>query len=816
MTNQSSTTRKGFVRAITTSSLRYPLMRSLAHRLFHELGQRIDCLAHWPQIASAVYRGYYRICELAMLSGSSANAHERWHLLNQIENIQRELRHVLLSISDEKNARALNLLLSHIEFQRGLGNGACLPIAWVVDGDVIGDNTPVWWQVQRYLYYAKKLTIDIRTAEQLSRIEPILQLLSDYQLRIRLVVHVDALLHGAVQSLFAIHTPFDGIVLHLGTSRLTDALLAPVQLILDYYSRRVGTQANTPITWQMLLHRENIADVMKLAPLVQQLRPQRIELFLERAYTATAVERSLFFAQRQAMETLESFRVACHSDVNDLRLPWEPSASSSPSSECEKLFSCVHVNSAGFAYPCGASFAVPIENFLTAWDSPQWVQHRNDVSLNHISRDCYPCQVHARRNVWAVEYLLAAYEVDNPSPEYLGAVRAAIDAVSDVATARELNATLRHFEHSRGLQRVASYPHRMYVEVTDECNLRCPMCTQTVLSGPRKRIALETFEKVRPLLRYMDLIHFTGCGETFLHPKLMEMLSAVPHDTCTVRIITNGILLDEATSRRLVELGLQELWVSIDGTDAATFEKIRGSKLFDKVINNVRTLTRIRQELGRSRPRVALNFVAQRSNIEQLPDFVRMAKDLGANAVNVGFLQVYSRELLTESLYFYQELSDKFMAQAQQVARELDIELYIPGFFRSPHFDLPQSARMTREALPPKCVEPYGFVLVHADGSLGPCCVNDTRLGSLSDNDFIALWNGDLYADFRRRVSTPEEDFDCKHCMLEGYKDIHEFEHHAKLFDENYQRANVNYAALEEEIRQVIARMEGNIHAQVS
>jgi MoaA/NifB/PqqE/SkfB family radical SAM enzyme len=255
-------------------------------------------------------------------------------------------------------------------------------------------------------------------------------------------------------------------------------------------------------------------------------------------------------------------------------------------------------------------------------------------------------------------------------------------------------------------------------------------------------------------------------------------------------------------------MGLHELWVSVDGTDAATFEKIRGSKLFDRVLHNIRTLTRLRKELGSQRPRVALNFVAQRSNIEQLPRFVRMAKELGADAVNVGFLQVYSRELLAESLYFYQELSDACMAEAQRAAQEVRIELYIPGFFheRGDAATVSRSADVAPSAEPIKCVEPYGFVLVHADGSLGPCCVNDSRLGSLSTHDFVALWNGELYADFRRRVSTPEQDFDCEHCMLEGYKDIHEFEHHAKLFDENYRRAEVDYAALEQEVREQIAQ----------
>lgn len=818
MGNQRTTTQSGSWRGIAKTAFCHPPLRSVAHRVFHELGERVECLAHWPSLAGATYRGLYRLNELTAENDTPAGIREPWQPPDEITNLQRLLREALLNTTDQKTARELNTLLSRIEFQRGLGKVASLPTSWAIEGDCLLDHAPVLPYLRRFFAYAKSLILNIRTSEQLSRIAAVRDFLLDNQIKLKFVLHPQALLEGDLVQLFDLAARIASIVLDFGSSRWTPALSEKTRLIASLYSRCDAVEEKPLITWQIALHRENLSNLPSLGLLAAECRPKGIELFFERADTTELVERSLFFARHDAIQLLESFVSSCRMYVNYIRLPWEDSFYSGNSLEGEEVFGRVHVNSAGLVHPCAGATAASIENFLGAWDSSDWAEHRSNVARNCIVHDCYLCQVHARRDVGAVDYLLAAYEKGNPSLEYLNAVRRTLDGVADTTIARELNASIRHFEHSRGLEYLASYPHRMYIEVTDECNLRCPMCTQTVLSGPRKRIALETFEKVRPLLRYMDLIHFTGCGETFLHPRLMEMLAAVPHESCTVRIITNGILLDEATSRHLVELGLQELWVSIDGTDAATFERIRGSKLFDKVINNVRTVTRLRREAGKSRPRVALNFVAQRSNIEQLPQFVRMAKELGADAVNVGFLQVYSKELLTESLYFYQELSDTFMAQAQEVAREVKIDLYVPGFFRN---RCPESRESSVASLPTdtfrtKCVEPYGFVLVHADGTLGPCCVNDSRLGSLADDDFITLWNGELYADFRRRVSTPEEDFDCQHCMLEGYKDIHEFEHHAKLFDENYQRADVDYAALERQVRELIARTEEELHAKTS
>lgn len=799
------------IRAFARRASQNHLLRSVLHRALAECGNCAPWLVQWPKLASLAYRGYYRMLECTPPLSSGDGSLRSIPLADEdFRRFQAGLREALCEVAAPALAKQLNGTLAQIECQRGLGKTASLPTSWVIEPRGVGSQLTEKFLGHLPLAAAQEVTVVLSKASDLPVLHAVRErLVEAADTKVKLVCNIEAL-----EPLLNDATALDELDLHkivlLFPAR---PMAANEERLLESFSSHVRSCARadgTPLQliWQIVLHRANLCELPRHADRAARLRPARIELFFERAWTPDEVQRSVFFARSDVEQQVRSFAQVCANFGVEVAVPWKETNPESTQRENAHAFGCIHVAGDGLLFPCGEHFSFHGTGWQAAWDSETWARYRQEASRGALRRDCYPCQIHARRNVWDVDYLLACYENNAPSQDYLDAVRSALDAVEDIALARQLNAAIRHHEHARGLERVASYPHRMYIEVTDECNLRCPMCTQTVLVGPRKRIAPELFEKVRPLMRYMDLIHFTGCGETFLHPHLMEMLEAVPHEHCAVRIITNGILLDENTARRLVTMGLHELWVSVDGTDAATFEKIRGSKLFDRVLHNIRTLTRLRRELGSQRPRVALNFVAQRSNIEQLPRFVRMAKELGADAVNVGFLQVYSRDLLAESLYFYQELSDACMAEAQRAAQEVGIELYIPGFFheRGDAVTVSRSEIVAPGAEPIKCVEPYGFVLVHADGSLGPCCVNDSRLGSLSTHDFVALWNGELYADFRRRVSTPEQDFDCEHCMLEGYKDIHEFEHHAKLFDENYRRAEVDYAALEQEVREQIAQ----------
>src|ERR1043166_1792506 len=90
-----------------------------------------------------------------------------------------------------------------------------------------------------------------------------------------------------------------------------------------------------------------------------------------------------------------------------------------------------------------------------------------------------------------------------------------------------------------------------------------------------------------------------------------------------------------------------------------------------------------------------------------------------------------TRDLVRESLFFHQELSDRSMLEAKRVAHELGIHIYLPGLFSSTP-ELPEDKARYDE----KCVEPYKFVYVRAEGTLGPCCVNDSRLGTLHRESF--------------------------------------------------------------------------------
>jgi MoaA/NifB/PqqE/SkfB family radical SAM enzyme len=361
---------------------------------------------------------------------------------------------------------------------------------------------------------------------------------------------------------------------------------------------------------------------------------------------------------------------------------------------------------------------------------------------------------------------------------WIEAVHRLLERTQDDRQAQTLNKALIAFEHQRRLERLASYPKRIYLEMTDACNLQCPMCAQTVFTAPGDELALDTVARVQHVLRYAELISFVGCGETLMHPQFMAIVSAAAQPQAETRIITNGILLKEEVSRQLIEQGLDQLWFSLDASTEDTYELIRGKRRLELILKNIRRLHELKKEAGSECPHTALTFVARRDNLEELGDYVRLAADLGVEGVHVGYLIVYRKELAQQSLYYHQELSDRLLLEAKAEAERLGLDFFGPQLFAE-----------ERPGPPPmgsKCIDPYDFVYVRAEGTLSPCCVNDRRMGGLlAEHSFEELWNGPEYRRFRRVVSTPEQDLHCKHCVLPGYQDVREIEHHIKLIDED-------------------------------
>ncbi len=140
-------------------------------------------------------------------------------------------------------------------------------------------------------------------------------------------------------------------------------------------------------------------------------------------------------------------------------------------------------------------------------------------------------------------------------------------------------------------------------------------------------------------------------GEPLVHPRLPEMLERASALGVGLTLTTNGLLLDEALTRRLLQTRLDRVVVSLDTAHAQAYDGARIAGGLAQVLANVRRLARLAEARPGPPLDLGLEFVVTRSNQGELPRLRDVAQDVGASFVLVSHLLPHSPAAAAETLY---------------------------------------------------------------------------------------------------------------------------------------------------------------------
>ncbi len=339
----------------------------------------------------------------------------------------------------------------------------------------------------------------------------------------------------------------------------------------------------------------------------------------------------------------------------------------------------------------------------------------------------------------------------------------------------------------------AQYPPRVvFIEVTNHCNLLCETCPRTFVSYETpKTLAWDEFVRVVEQFPDMQRAVLHGIGEPLINHDLPRMIAHLKARGVTVLFNSNATLLSADWARRLIDSGLDELRVSIDGADPATYARIRGAPLLHKIVQNLTNFTRLQRELGAAHPRVSIWMTGMRENIAELPALVRLAARMDVREVYVQRLVYYldraAPSELTEpgrTLFDdFDALADRLIAEAETVAREVGVTLRASGA-TDPRHSLEAGERHRRAHKPtaprsdpePRpwaaCRRPWTTAYVTANGNCLPCCISPfatsdyerLKLGNLLERPFAEIWNDERYQQWRVELLSDQPPKPCQGC----------------------------------------------------
>ena len=133
-------------------------------------------------------------------------------------------------------------------------------------------------------------------------------------------------------------------------------------------------------------------------------------------------------------------------------------------------------------------------------------------------------------------------------------------------------------------------PHNegLYIYLTNDCNLACTHCY--MYSGKPKINELEKEEWIRIIKNAKNngitAITFTG-GEVLQYKDWFEVIKFAKENNMKVTLLTNGVLWDEDVIEKS-KIYIDEVQISLDGTNENQNAIVRGKENFQKALKNIK------------------------------------------------------------------------------------------------------------------------------------------------------------------------------------------------------------------------------------
>jgi len=278
---------------------------------------------------------------------------------------------------------------------------------------------------------------------------------------------------------------------------------------------------------------------------------------------------------------------------------------------------------------------------------------------------------------------------------------------------------------------VKGRPYILFVDPTNVCNLRCPLCPTGVGKQGRQAtmMSFECFARViDQYAPHAYEVNLYNWGEPLLNKDIFRMIEYAASRNLMPGMSSNLNTVRDSDIENLAQSRLEYLTVSLDGTTQEVYAHYRRQGDIELVTTNLRKLIALRRGLRRKSPFIEWQFIVMKHNLHQVEDARRLAKEIGVDLLRfipVGLpFDATPAERARLAAEWYPELQDP----------RVDLEAYQYQFLQPPR----KSA----------CFYLYRSITVNPDGKVAPCCIvygerND--FGNALTDSPEALWNNERF-----------------------------------------------------------------------
>jgi MoaA/NifB/PqqE/SkfB family radical SAM enzyme len=308
-------------------------------------------------------------------------------------------------------------------------------------------------------------------------------------------------------------------------------------------------------------------------------------------------------------------------------------------------------------------------------------------------------------------------------------------------------------------------PEWFEIETSTVCNFKCKVCENTYWKEPKRFMTYEEFTKIANQFPDLKWIGTTGIGEGFLNPDYRKILRSIKERDPAIymEFFDQFFLHDKASLKEWVDMGYDKVYISMDGSSKKVYEANRKGSNYEKVIDNIILLDRIKKDEGKHYPRFCVHYIINKDNIDEAQDILQILKD---NDVDTWFVQY------TKILHNFPEL------QAQNL--HIDVPNSVVDKINKKSKETGIAARFNVNTNEMQCpsyacsawTQPFIF----ATGHIIPCCAcnernerdiqKETSMGNLFENTLEEIWHGQKYKDYRKKLYSGQVATVCEPCPI--------------------------------------------------
>jgi radical SAM protein with 4Fe4S-binding SPASM domain len=245
----------------------------------------------------------------------------------------------------------------------------------------------------------------------------------------------------------------------------------------------------------------------------------------------------------------------------------------------------------------------------------------------------------------------------------------------------------------------------------------------------------------------LQYINYYFQGEPFIHPNFLELVKEARKRKIYVLTSTNAHFISPKTAADIIESGLSELVISIDGTNQETYENYRVEGELAKVLDGTKNIIEARKKAGTSYPIITFQFLVSKQNEHQINEIEALKREYEVDFLNYKTIQVYDFES-----------GNELIPTNPKYSRYKKTE---------------EGGFVLKNKFKNSCWRMWSSCVFTWDGTVVPCCFDKDathNMGNIDNTEFGEIWKSGIYSEFRSKISKNRKQIEiCKNCS-EGSK----------------------------------------------